>query len=525
MPASEGPRSDQTLSDMLSARSYFETPREGSQKDDEETVLRAREPQSRESNAEIEGNRRLRPRKRPPPGDPKTPEQAPESKTPDSPDRPVRKRGRPKLDTAKDATALEERRLQIRRAQRTYRLKKETTIQTLKTRVAVLEHTLQNVSDLLDVAHQDGGNTTRIAPDYMARTRELVLAEIDKTRHPREHNQIERAGGGLDDDDDVFGYHVLQAANSADTKHTHVYYHHHHNNPQKHPAFLRARSPSPLINRLLPTSTIYTYSHQERDLSHRLHRFSLEHIYRWLTDPGSDPALLSRVFGLFPCIHDMPGVKRSLRRVLQSEIGSALEMAKLPFYTLGGAGTHFPRRDQDGQPVYPDNMRRPGKILRRLARILCRGGIQDWDEDWSGDKEPWCGEEKGKRVSEEDRLRSLDLDGDWFDCHDVQGYLEHRGIVLDGSSLRLEVPAATVGALYGFSLDRAVSFPYSSPEEISPDDSIKEQSSTPSTHVLDVECFFNLLLVNLRILGRAPGFRLWDVDAALRGAIHRRPFG
>lgn len=34
-----------------------------------------------------------------------------------------------------------------------------------------------------------------------------------------------------------------------------------------------------------------------------------------------------------------------------------------------------------------------------------------------------------------------------------------------------------------------------------------------------------VLLANLRILGRAPGFRVWDVDAALRSAISRRPFG
>ena len=31
-------------------------------------------------------------------------------------------------------------------------------------------------------------------------------------------------------------------------------------------------------------------------------------------------------------------------------------------------------------PIYPENSRRPGKILRRMVRILQRGGIQDWDE-------------------------------------------------------------------------------------------------------------------------------------------------
>ena len=250
-----------------------------------------------------------------------------------------------------------------------------------------------------------------------------------------------------------------------------------------------------------------------------------------------------RVFGLLPCIHDMPGVRRAFRRVLQSEIGSSLEGSKLPFYTLGGAGQHYPRTDQDGRPVYPEKMRRPGKILRRLARILRRGSIQDWDEDWSGDAEPRMDEfhDMDKAMSDEDRLRSLDLDGDWFDCHDVQGYLEHRGVVLNGSSLWLEVPGETVGTLHGLSPDQSASELYGSSEEISPGETSLSQYMGQSKYMLNVENFFEceyrtwidilryadtsiVLLANLRILGRAPGFRLWDVDAALRTSIHRRPF-
>lgn len=250
---------------------------------------------------------------------------------------------------------------------------------------------------------------------------------------------------------------------------------------------------------------------------------------------------MTRAFGLLPCIHDIPGVCRNFRRVLRSEIGSSLESFKLPFYTLGGAGTHYPR----AEPL--ENVRRPGKVLRRLARILRRGGIRDWDEDWSGDAEP---QELDRDLnfsvdiptSRAEQLRSLDLDGDWFDCYDVQGYLEHRGVVLDGSSLSLVVPAATVGNLYGVSPDTSASQLYSLASEDSPGDMSGWRYLNQSTYVLDVECFFDcesylirvqpfsraltylVLLANLRILGRAPGFRSWDVDAALRTAIHRRSF-
>ncbi|CAG8891003.1 unnamed protein product [Penicillium egyptiacum] len=418
---------------------------------------------------------------------PEIPDQLTDSKS--APARPVRKRGRPKLE-AKDATAIEERRLQIRRAQRTYRLKKENTIQTLRSRVNLLEQTLENVSDLLDGAHREAINHLNNDPtllpsvDYLARTRELILAEINKARFTENDDDLQLQTNHPSTDKPTFGYKVSHTRPQKDS-----------NIPSSYPQYNRPRSPSPLINRILPTTTIYTYSHQESNLSRRLHRFSLEHTYRWLTDPRTDPALLSRVFGLVPCIHDMAGIRRSFRRTLQSEIGSGLEFVKMPFYTLGGAGKHFPRVDGDGNPVYPENIRRPGKILRRMVRILQRGGIQDWDEDWSGEQEPAVALEGGVdeqvQMSEEERIRSLDLDGEWFDCHDVQGYLEYRGLVLDGSGLRLGVPESLVGALYGFSPDRpTVSSLYPSPDGSPPIDKMESESST-SSYTLDVECFFD----------------------------------
>lgn len=354
----------------------------------------------------------------------------------------------------------------------------------------MLEQTLQNVSDLIGAEPEveTSNSLTSGHLSTIARTRQLVLAEIGRVQHPEEsangddHDRDrDRDGHGQNTNTprETFGYHVSPHSNTEDHSIT-IY-------PQEQ-AYPHPRSPSPLINRLFPTTTIYTYSHQESNLSRRLQRFCLEHTYRWLSDARSEPDLMARVFGLIPCIQDMPGIRRNYRRILRAEIGDPLEVVdKLPFYKLGGAGTHYPRIGPDGQPIYPDKLRRPGKILRRMTRILQRGGIQDWDEDWSGNFEPPNhGADGILAMSDADYLRVLDLDGEWFDCHDVQGYLEDRGVTLGASStMWMEVPASTVGLLYGLSPDLSASQHYVSPVEMG-----ATQYLGSSHYVLDVESFF-----------------------------------
>ena len=422
--------------------------------------------------------------------------------------------------------------MQIRRAQRTYRQKKEATIETLRNRVELLEQTLQNVSNILTTSDDNTALALGSNTYDLAHAKKLILAEIKQAQSP--------TGDQWQDTEhlrDLFGYSVSPEQEINPFENTTA--------ETKHP---QARSPSPLLNRLFPTTTIYTYSNQESNFSRRLQRFCLEHTYRWLTDARSEPVFLSRVFGLLPCIQDMPGVCRAFRRLVRSEIGSPLESDKLPFYTLGGAGTHFPCSTEDGEPVYPENIRRPGKIIRRMMRILRRGGIQDWDEDWSGDAEPDTDAVQHAlemAMAKEDRLRALDLDGEWFDCRDVQGYLEQRGVTLNGSSMWLEVPSVTVSTLYmspgSASASVSASQMYISSSETSPSEGTGLLDQ-PESYALNVECFFDrefssmnlmdclligslVLLSDLRILGRAPGFRLWDVDVALRTSIQRRPFG
>jgi hypothetical protein len=83
------------LLDMLSARSYLELSQE-----DVSTLSRELSPEIK-----AESDRHLRPRKGPTSQAPGIPDRVDRNLA--APDRPVRKRGRPRLDTAKDATAIE----------------------------------------------------------------------------------------------------------------------------------------------------------------------------------------------------------------------------------------------------------------------------------------------------------------------------------------------------------------------------------------------------------------------------------
>lgn len=135
-------------------------------------------------------------------------------------------------------------------------------------------------------------------------------------------------------------------------------------------------------------------------------------------DPSSPPAWITHVFGLLPCLPDMNSVQRNYHRVLHAGVGESLEVRVLPFYPIGGAGMHYPRKDADGQPVYPENTREPNRILGRAVNAMFGGDMSA------------IGEQRRK----ERQLQMLDLEGEWFDCHDVQGYLEHLGIELGCAS-------------------------------------------------------------------------------------------
>jgi hypothetical protein len=112
---------------------------------------------------------------------------------------------------------------------------------------------------------------------------------------------------------------------------------------------------------------------------------------------------------LVSCIRDREKTYPYFKRLVTGGIGDELELPGLPFYCIGGAGTHYPPKDEFGNAIYPSNRRMPRRILGSTAiaeRFL------DGDTDFNQQKV----------------LETFGLGGQWFDCRDVEGYLSERGV-------------------------------------------------------------------------------------------------
>jgi hypothetical protein len=113
--------------------------------------------------------------------------------------------------------------------------------------------------------------------------------------------------------------------------------------------------------------------------------------------------------------------------MLKRKAGESLENWNIPFFHIGGAGTHFPRRDNEGNAVYPPNLLNPARAFGPYAYI-----------------EP---ETPRNDASLQETLEKIGFGGVWFDSHDVEEYLKTKGIYLDGQSSFVEVHPSVLAQL------------------------------------------------------------------------------
>ncbi|KIW31114.1 uncharacterized protein PV07_02793 [Cladophialophora immunda] len=163
----------------------------------------------------------------------------------------------------------------------------------------------------------------------------------------------------------------------------------------------------------------YTYSFQETTFARRLHRMCLERAFRNLTNPNVDPEYIKRAFRFTFCFSNRKRMLQRFQEMLKRKAGESLENWNVPFFHIGGAGTHFPRRDEEGNPVYPPNMISPAKAF----------GPQPYVQV----------ETPRMETSVQEMLENIGFGGVWFDSHDVEEYLKTKGIYLDGQSSFIEV--------------------------------------------------------------------------------------
>lgn len=304
-------------------------------------------------------------------------------------------------------TSSQDRRAQIRYAQRTYRHKKDVMYRNMEARLAELEKTMTRLSDSiadfhdmavdsdLHVTHPQLFEHLDVAVAYAKRVTTGIKNQSPKnldltTTIPTRTNSRNPSS---------FGYIV----NRRDDTDCEILL----TDTQK----LIPEPSLPQKSQVYwPLSGIssHTYSFQERDPSRMLQRYCLEHIYRLFSDPRSDPAEFYRVFRLVPCVKYKEKMGRYLFCLVRSNADQPLEFPALPFYCIGGAGTHYPQV-KDGKPVYPEHMRLPRRVLGTVASL--------------------CSDEDISSIDRQELLRLAGLDGTWLDCRDVIGYLKEKGVL------------------------------------------------------------------------------------------------
>jgi hypothetical protein len=118
-----------------------------------------------------------------------------------------------------------------------------------------------------------------------------------------------------------------------------------------------------------------------------------------------------------------------MKGILEGGLDEAPELWDMPFFLLGGAGTHYPRRDHTGKPFLPPNALPISQLVS--AFVHQRTEPQSFQSD-------------------HDLLADLGLNGEWLDSHDVEGYLKEKGISLSADIAFCSVPACA------FSMDSNV---------------------------------------------------------------------
>ncbi|KAJ5163901.1 uncharacterized protein N7500_005731 [Penicillium coprophilum] len=359
--------------------------------------------------------------------------------------RPPRSAGRRRLD-APDAILSENRRSQIRRAQRTYRLKKEASLQQSQKQVAFLENKMKRIEESL-------ADYRVILQSSLQDTQCELLRDFDSILSLLASSEDFLPGTSVDDNSlrETSKKSTLQPRKniqpdehvSNDTIHDHQVITESSSTYIETSPEIEVNSYQGTGDRVLRGSPIViqeqrgldynqpmvqiidrfgganppeSYSFLESSFTRRLKRSSLEYAFRIFNDTRSDPLEVFRVFRLVPCFRDRAKMHPYFRDLVTSGRDSSLEISTLPFYGIGGAGTHYATKDYEGNPIYPPKMRLPRRILGTLPMPGTPG-------DSNSDRQT------------QSNLELCGFGGQWFDCRDVEGYLREQGVDLDGPGL------------------------------------------------------------------------------------------
>ena len=150
----------------------------------------------------------------------------------------------------------------------------------------------------------------------------------------------------------------------------------------------------------------------ESTFARRLTRAAVEASLRLLDSGDASPSYLNRLFKLCLPFTSMDGLRSKLLRTLRDGSKECLEDWTAPYIHVGGAGTHYPQRDESGI-IIPRPNSWTVKSIGPQRRVLFQSVYDPTDH-------------------RELEIDMTGLEGEWYDANDVQGYLEmEKGLQLD----------------------------------------------------------------------------------------------
>ena len=166
--------------------------------------------------------------------------------------------------------------------------------------------------------------------------------------------------------------------------------------------------PSTIISIPKTVKPTWTYSYDETTFARRLTRAALETGFHLLSNANQRPAALNYVFKLSLPYLTLDGLRERFKVLLSRGTDEDLDFWETPFIHLGGAGTHYPRKDPQGNVIPLPNSWHVKSIGPMHPKLI-----------------------RAENTVDPSRSHDLQVDltgfeGEWFDAHDVQGYLEEE---------------------------------------------------------------------------------------------------
>ncbi len=170
-----------------------------------------------------------------------------------------------------------------------------------------------------------------------------------------------------------------------------------------------------------------TYSSQESTFGRRLQRYASERALILISSPNPPPAILTRVFGFCLLIESPHTIQRRLRRVLGHDAQQSLMNWQFPFFHLGGAGTH--RFSQLAAAQQQQS------VEGGAARMGNQGTVDVMKPDATagfatGPFEVGVSEVRERDLDMDMRMVVQGFAGEYFDCDEAEMYLYQRGVVI-----------------------------------------------------------------------------------------------